>query len=200
VNDDDVESIWKKGVRDWFLRYYPNIHLEGLRKTSSQDTRSPSQDLKPGPPEYEAGVLAARPRRLQLDYWFTWNVIAYVEKCDMSISLRHICFNSQLMKFRVKLWDMFVHQNTAPLKWNGKLITSGIWLSYGGEDVACSLLSCDPVLSCQGGHKPFGGSCKPWGCETFLRNGGNHVMMIISIDGWDCVSKLRPPTGLLSIH
>jgi hypothetical protein len=40
--------------------YYLNICLEGLRKTTrnlSQDSRSPCQDLNPGPPEYEAGVL-----------------------------------------------------------------------------------------------------------------------------------------------
>jgi hypothetical protein len=46
--------------------YYPGICREGLRKTMknlSQDTRSPSRDLKPGPPEYEAGVLTTRPRR-----------------------------------------------------------------------------------------------------------------------------------------
>jgi hypothetical protein len=43
------------------------ICLEGLRKTTknlSQDSRSPGRDLNPGPPEYEAGVLTTRPRRL----------------------------------------------------------------------------------------------------------------------------------------
>jgi hypothetical protein len=41
-------------------RYYPGICLEELRKTMkdlSQDSRSPGRDLKPGTPEYEAGVL-----------------------------------------------------------------------------------------------------------------------------------------------
>jgi hypothetical protein len=46
------------------FNYYPSIawrHWEQPRK--SQDSRSPSRDLNPGPPEYEAGVLTTRPRR-----------------------------------------------------------------------------------------------------------------------------------------
>jgi hypothetical protein len=48
------------------LRYCPDIHLEGLKKPQNlcQDSRSLGRDLKPGPPEYEAGVLSIRPRRL----------------------------------------------------------------------------------------------------------------------------------------
>jgi hypothetical protein len=45
------------------LRYYPNICLEGLSKSTkylSQDSKSPDQDLNPGPPAYE-GVLTTRP-------------------------------------------------------------------------------------------------------------------------------------------
>jgi hypothetical protein len=53
--------------RSWpNLRLYPRICLEGLRKTTknlSQDSRYPGRDLKPGPPEYEAGALTTRPRR-----------------------------------------------------------------------------------------------------------------------------------------
>jgi hypothetical protein len=47
------------------LRYYPDIHLERLRKTTnnlSQDIRSPDPDLNPGLPQYEATVLTTRPR------------------------------------------------------------------------------------------------------------------------------------------
>jgi hypothetical protein len=39
--------------------------MEGLRKTMkncSQDSWSPGQDLKPGPPKYKAGVLTIRPQ------------------------------------------------------------------------------------------------------------------------------------------
>jgi hypothetical protein len=46
------------------LRYYPDICLDVLRnttKTLSQDSRSPGQDLNPGPPEYETGALTTRP-------------------------------------------------------------------------------------------------------------------------------------------
>jgi hypothetical protein len=48
------------------LRYYPRILLEVLRKTTkplSQESRFPDQELKPGPPEYETGVLTTRQRR-----------------------------------------------------------------------------------------------------------------------------------------
>jgi hypothetical protein len=49
--------------RSWpNYRYYPGICLEGLRtimKNIRQDSRSPGQDLNPGLPEYEAGVLTA---------------------------------------------------------------------------------------------------------------------------------------------
>jgi hypothetical protein len=48
------------------LRCYPNIRLKGLRKITidlSQDNRSLGRDLKPGPPEHEAGVLTTRSRR-----------------------------------------------------------------------------------------------------------------------------------------
>jgi hypothetical protein len=58
---------WKGCGRKWSwpnLKYYPGICLEGLRKatkTLSQDSRSASRDLNPGPSEYEAGVLTTRP-------------------------------------------------------------------------------------------------------------------------------------------
>jgi hypothetical protein len=45
----------RSGIILW---YYIGIHLQKLRKTTknlSQDSRSPGQDFKPGPPEYEAG-------------------------------------------------------------------------------------------------------------------------------------------------
>jgi hypothetical protein len=48
------------------LRHYPGLPLNGLRETTkklSQDTQPPGRDLHPGPAEYKAGVLTARPRR-----------------------------------------------------------------------------------------------------------------------------------------
>jgi hypothetical protein len=41
-----LEKIWKEAVVAYFLRYYPSICLEGLRKTTknlSQDTQSPDR-------------------------------------------------------------------------------------------------------------------------------------------------------------
>jgi hypothetical protein len=63
--DDEMERNWKDAVF-LILRYCPGILLEGLRITTkdfSHDIRSPDRDLNPKPPEYEAGVLATRPRR-----------------------------------------------------------------------------------------------------------------------------------------
>jgi hypothetical protein len=48
------------------LRYYPDICLEGLGKTTknlNHESRSPGRHSNPGPPEYEAGVLTSQPRR-----------------------------------------------------------------------------------------------------------------------------------------
>jgi hypothetical protein len=46
------------------LRYDPGIYTEGLRKATKtcQDNRSPGRNLNLRPPEYEAGILTARPR------------------------------------------------------------------------------------------------------------------------------------------
>jgi hypothetical protein len=49
-------------VNDEIERYYPDICLEGLRKTKeklNQDSRSPGRYLYTGPSEYEAGVVTA---------------------------------------------------------------------------------------------------------------------------------------------
>jgi hypothetical protein len=49
------------------LRYYPGIRLEVPRKTTkklTQECRYPGSNLNTGPPEYKAGVLTTRPRRL----------------------------------------------------------------------------------------------------------------------------------------
>jgi hypothetical protein len=48
------------------LRYYPEIRLEELKKITkglSQDNWSPSRDLNPRSPEFEARVLASGPQR-----------------------------------------------------------------------------------------------------------------------------------------
>jgi hypothetical protein len=58
----DVEDIG----RVLRVTYYPSICLQELKKITknlSQDSRPPVRDLKPGAPEYKAGVLATRPRR-----------------------------------------------------------------------------------------------------------------------------------------
>jgi hypothetical protein len=62
--NDELERIWKEVVVP-NLRYYPNICLEGLRKTTqnlSQDSWSLSQDFNLVPPKYKAGVLTIWPR------------------------------------------------------------------------------------------------------------------------------------------
>jgi hypothetical protein len=50
----------EEGSGQWpNLRYYPDICLEELTKTTKnlrQSIQSPGRDLNPGPTEYEAGV------------------------------------------------------------------------------------------------------------------------------------------------
>jgi hypothetical protein len=65
-------------MRSWLtLRYYAGIRMEGLWKTTKnlrQDSWSPSRDLNPGPPEYEAGLLTTRQRSernvLNIGLWY----------------------------------------------------------------------------------------------------------------------------------
>jgi hypothetical protein len=48
------------------LRHYPNICLQGLRKTTKTSVKIAGLQvgtLNPGPPEYEAGVLITQPQR-----------------------------------------------------------------------------------------------------------------------------------------
>jgi hypothetical protein len=59
--NDELER-WKE-QSGYILRYYPSIHVEGLRKSTkdlSHDRRSSGRNLNPGPPEYETGVLTSR--------------------------------------------------------------------------------------------------------------------------------------------
>jgi hypothetical protein len=62
-NDDRWMMNWKGCGMKWpwsNLKYYPGICLEGLRKTAknlSLDSLSLGRDMRPGPPEYDAGVL-----------------------------------------------------------------------------------------------------------------------------------------------
>jgi hypothetical protein len=59
---------WKGfgNMRLWSnLRYYPGICLKDTKKTTkelSQDSRFPDQDLNPGPPECEPGMLTTYPQ------------------------------------------------------------------------------------------------------------------------------------------
>jgi hypothetical protein len=78
MKGDEQMMDWKGSGRKRTrhnLKYYPGIHLEGLRKTTeilTHDSRSPGRDLNPEPPEYEAGLLTTRPRRsvpLHGDVW-----------------------------------------------------------------------------------------------------------------------------------
>jgi hypothetical protein len=54
----------ERSGRGLIFRYYPDICLVGLKKTTklvSHDSQSPDQDLNP---EYEARMTATRPQRL----------------------------------------------------------------------------------------------------------------------------------------
>jgi hypothetical protein len=60
--NNELERIWK--IVAAHFKILSQHLLEGLRKTTnhlSHDTRSPGQNIDPGPPEYEAGVPTTRP-------------------------------------------------------------------------------------------------------------------------------------------
>jgi hypothetical protein len=65
VTDNKLERIFGR-KQSWpnfkvLSRYMPRT--EGTTKNFNPDSRSPGQDLKPGSPKYEAGVLTTRPQR-----------------------------------------------------------------------------------------------------------------------------------------
>jgi hypothetical protein len=66
VNDELLKDVEGSGC-GLMLTYCPAVYLEGLWKTTKYligNSRSPGQDLNHGSPEYKAGVLPTRPRRL----------------------------------------------------------------------------------------------------------------------------------------
>jgi hypothetical protein len=61
---DMLMMSWKgfRRKRPWpNFRYYPNIRLVGLRKSTKSLSQSPGRDLNLGPPDYEAVVLTTQP-------------------------------------------------------------------------------------------------------------------------------------------
>jgi hypothetical protein len=59
--NNKLKRIMNRAVVVFNLRLYPGNFLEGLSKTTmdlSQDNQSPDEDMKPGPPEHEAGELS----------------------------------------------------------------------------------------------------------------------------------------------
>jgi hypothetical protein len=81
----DEDKVWigkhvEGSSRSLILSYSPGLCREGLRKTTkplSHDSRSPGRDLNPGPLEYEAGLLAARPYNSRIGFWLSkpWRVM-----------------------------------------------------------------------------------------------------------------------------
>jgi hypothetical protein len=71
------KGFWRK--RWWpILSYYPEIRMEGMRKTTknlSQDSRFRGRDLNPGPQEYEAGALTITFGHVPMRTERTWPII-----------------------------------------------------------------------------------------------------------------------------
>jgi hypothetical protein len=67
ASNEGVTNEWWGRKRLWptFKVLSYNLHggTEENHENVSQDNRSPGQDLNPGSPEYEAGVIATRPQR-----------------------------------------------------------------------------------------------------------------------------------------
>jgi hypothetical protein len=60
--NDELERSWEQAVFKVLARHSPG-RTEENNESLSQDSQSPSRDLKIGPLEYEAGVLTAQPRQ-----------------------------------------------------------------------------------------------------------------------------------------
>jgi hypothetical protein len=84
-----IEKELEGSCRGLILRYYPNIHLEGLRKTTKylyQGSLSPGQDLNLGPPEYTVGVLTTEPWHSVV--W--WIMCVCVCVCIYSVNIAYV--------------------------------------------------------------------------------------------------------------
>jgi hypothetical protein len=113
--DDGVISEWwwiEKDLvgsrRGLILRYYPNIRLEGLRKTTKISLTiagRQGQDFNPGSPEREAGVLTTLPRRSVVIFYIGHDVFAlYISQLLISSSYFVFIFRSNT--FSLMLWRL----------------------------------------------------------------------------------------------
>jgi hypothetical protein len=68
-------------------------HLSGRAELNlSQDSRFPGQDVKPGPPEYEAGVLNTQPRHLVWKYKLSWKELLLYIICSLGDAMQQYGF------------------------------------------------------------------------------------------------------------
>jgi hypothetical protein len=93
------------------LRYYPDICLEGLRKTMnslSQDSRSPVWDLNPESLEHEAGVPTTQPRC----------VVCGVCGCGTICIEKYICIRTEWTRRIVERAKSAFGKHGKLLRWN----------------------------------------------------------------------------------
>jgi hypothetical protein len=190
---------WERKLSWPNLKYYPGICLEGLRKTTKnigQDSRSPGPDLNSGPPEYEAGVLATRPRSSVTIS--TLQFIPYVAIKWLAFQLD----DDHVDVVRLRLWTsatsgLTVHLSSDTWAWittvewtrQRKTLDSSIrafWQSYQQSH---------PVAGRRNGRKKWW--IRP--CEVFLFIHANYFFASHKIlHGTDGVTS-RPKEGVLPI-
>jgi hypothetical protein len=86
--DDEMEKDFEGSGRGLILRFYPDIRLGRLGKTTkrlSQNCRSLGRDSNSGLPEYEARVSTTRPRR------WAWHRVD--QKVGTDVSEKHTVSN-----------------------------------------------------------------------------------------------------------
>jgi hypothetical protein len=103
--DDEMAGTWKEKVVA-YLRYYPGISLEGLRKIMrniSRYSRSPGLDLNPGTLEKGIGVSITVPN-LRL----TGNGGVYGKHNRFTVNVTSNCRNDLVMRHKINLLCRFL--------------------------------------------------------------------------------------------
>jgi hypothetical protein len=102
--NDELKMTWKEAVWPNFRVILQNLlgWTEENHENLGQNSRSPCRDFNQRPPEYEAGVLTARPRRSVtcLAYRPLWGLINSV----VLVSSKPKLLSSQTYVPASKLW------------------------------------------------------------------------------------------------
>jgi hypothetical protein len=103
---DELKSMWKEAVVAFEVlsRNLPEVTDKNHKKP--RDSRPPGQDLKPGTPEHEAGVLTTRPWRSVtiMEAAVLWDVAPWVWQILTDVSEDIIASIKRLMNTPCAEW------------------------------------------------------------------------------------------------